>query len=91
MKPYEILNHGIENSQYFSGCGTYGTPYLYCATGIGSTTQEAYEDAVELVYQTIDDAQKLKLPKRIENTDDITYEEDMEDFYCHVSIRFVLQ
>lgn len=50
MKPivdYEIVDHGIVNSQYFQGCGTVFTQYKHCATGIGDDFREAVDDCLE--------------------------------------------
>lgn len=48
---YEILDHGIEHSQYFQGCGTSFTEYVDVATGIGDNAYEALEDALESLAQ----------------------------------------
>ncbi|MFW6129742.1 MAG: hypothetical protein ACOC56_01075 [Atribacterota bacterium] len=61
---YEIINHGYCHSQYFEGQGTAFTEYSYATTGAGDNAKEAYEDAVESVYQICDYADKLNLPKR---------------------------
>lgn len=42
---WEILNHGMEHSQYFQGCGV--AYYTDVATGIGDNAREAYDDALE--------------------------------------------
>jgi hypothetical protein len=44
---HEILDHGVTGSQYFQGCGTYGTEYTEVYTGIGDSAHEALEDALE--------------------------------------------
>ncbi len=44
---FEIIDHGVDHSQYFQGCGTSGTSYTDVATGIGHTPREALEDALE--------------------------------------------
>jgi len=44
---YEIINHGMEHSQYFQGCGTSFTRFTHVWTGIGDSSKEAYNDALE--------------------------------------------
>ena len=44
---YEIIDHGIEWSDYFQGCGCSLTDYDSVATGIGDTPLVAIEDALE--------------------------------------------
>lgn len=44
---HEILNHGVEGSQYFQGCGVSFTRYTEVYTGIGDSAHEALEDALE--------------------------------------------
>ena len=47
MFTFEIVNHGIENDQYFQGCGTAFTDWTYCWTGIGQNLTEAVDDACD--------------------------------------------
>ena len=49
---YEIINHGIEHSQYFQGCGTAFTDYHLVSTGIGDSEYDAAQDALEQLYQS---------------------------------------
>ena len=44
---FEILDHGIDHSQYFQGCGTSFTEFTDVATGIGSSQREAFDNALE--------------------------------------------
>lgn len=48
---FEIVDHGIESSQYFQGCGTTFTDYTDVATGIGDDFKEALDDALESLAQ----------------------------------------
>jgi hypothetical protein len=41
----------LDNSQYYQGCGT--GRYDYSATGIGHTPAEAYEDALDMLFQGV--------------------------------------
>ena len=87
----EIINHGICNCSYFSGCGTTFTEYDTVATGAGDNAKAAYEDAVDILFQSeIEPASLDKLlPKRPRG---ITRRESVplrnsEDVYAYVSIR----
>ena len=45
----QVINHGIEHSQYFQGCGVSFTHYDDCFTGIGASPGKAYNDALEQI------------------------------------------
>lgn len=47
IEDYEIVDHGVQHSQYFQGCGTSHTGYDEVYTGIGDSQKEALEDAAE--------------------------------------------
>ncbi len=53
---YEILNHGVQHNQYFTGCGTYGTEFQEVVTGAGDNAVEAYNDALEAIASQHDSA-----------------------------------
>lgn len=63
---YSIIRHGQDVSDYFPGVSTVGSKYDNVSTGIGQTEQEAYEDAIEGIYQIWDDADLLELPEKLE-------------------------
>jgi hypothetical protein len=44
---FELVDHGIEGSQYFQGCGISFTEFTDIATGCGDDPREAIEDALE--------------------------------------------
>ena len=46
---YELLDHGVDHSQYFQGCGTAHTDYDECATGIGNDPREALDDCLDQI------------------------------------------
>ncbi|CAE7860342.1 unnamed protein product [Symbiodinium microadriaticum] len=48
---FEGLDHGIENPQFFQGCGTSFTSFDHVATGIGDNPAEALEDCLEMIAQ----------------------------------------
>lgn len=51
IEDYEIINHGIEYSDYFQGCGVSFTEFTDVATGIGNSEDEAIADALEQLAQ----------------------------------------
>jgi len=48
---FELIDHGIEHSQYFQGCGVAFTGFANVATGIGDNPAEAIDDCLEQVAQ----------------------------------------
>ena len=63
---FEVVNHGIENFQFFQGCGTAFTRFGNCATGIGDNPAEAVDDCD---YDDCED----------EDYEDIYYDYEFED------------
>jgi hypothetical protein len=47
VEKYEIIDHGVENSDYFQGCGVSFTEFDSVYTGIGDTPAEALDDALD--------------------------------------------
>lgn len=100
MKPivdFEIVDHGIDNCQFFQGCGVNFTEYTDVATGIGMDFAEAIDDCLEnlaqMDYETADMDKRIldmvrkcygkcSLPKRPAVTSKYN-----EDCYYYVSIR----
>jgi hypothetical protein len=80
---YQIVNHGPQNCQEWAGQGTAFTRFKHVETGCGYTALEAYEDAVETIYQVEGSrADKLRLPKRprgIRSSDRIPEQLDFEE------------
>lgn len=60
VEDYEIVDHGIDNSQYFQGCGTAFTEFEEVATGIGDDFAEAIDDCLEMLAQQGWDAEQLE-------------------------------
>jgi len=46
---FELIDHGIEHSQYFQGCGVAFTLFDNVVTGIGDNPAEAIEDCLEQI------------------------------------------
>ena len=90
---YEVVDHGIENSQYFQGCGVCFTSYTDVVTGIGNDFAEALEDALESAAQNgvdVDDIEaEIKHDMGEYPTDSVP--EDAEDCYYYVSLRYTLE
>jgi len=101
MKPiieYQLIDHGIENSQYFQGCGVAFTSFDDVATGIGDTPADAIDDALEQLamggWET-DDLEKRILadegwkafPTSPSVSDQLADEDSESELYYHVSIR----
>lgn len=83
---HEILNHGVDGSQYFPGCGTYGTDYTEVYTGIGDSAYEALNDALEQAATSDWDIDWIPndLSKKITIPEDA---EDASELHHFVSIR----
>ena len=82
MKPireFEIIDHGVEHTQYFQGCGTAYTPYDLCVTGCGDSYAEALEDALENL------AQNEYEVKTIEESAEVMEDKQSPDFHKTVA------
>ena len=51
IEEYEIINHGVDYSCYFQGCGVYFSDFEDVATGIGDSEKDALDDALDLLAQ----------------------------------------
>jgi hypothetical protein len=49
VSAFEIVDHGIEHSQFFQGCGTAFSRFDYVATGCGFSAAEAFSDALDQI------------------------------------------
>lgn len=90
IKDFEIINHGIENEQYFQGCGVAFTKFKNVVTGIGGSEYEAYCDATDqMAVGSDDDLDFTELDKegdKASKKSDIP--EDFNGMYHYVSIRW---
>lgn len=84
---YEIIDHGIDSSDYFQGCGIAHTKFDDVATGIGTSVKEALENAAEdLAVRGYDIPAALAM--EIDSADETDLIADTEgDQYYFVSIR----
>jgi hypothetical protein len=48
---WQLVNHGVDGSQHFPGCGTAYTGYTHVATGCGDNPAEALDDALDMIAQ----------------------------------------
>lgn len=85
----EIINHGYCHSDYFQGCGTYGTKFSEVVTGAGLNAKAAYEDACEQAYQSFDGINLPNRPRGINAKDKVPANCVNEESSCYwyVSIR----
>ncbi len=100
---FELIDHGIEHSQYFQGCGVVFTSFENVVTGIGGNLAEAIDDCLEQVAQAGFETEGMEarimeqegwdaLPKEPEvqfNGDDS--EVLNNELYYHISIRWNTQ
>ena len=93
---YSVIYHGVRNSQYFPGCGAYGTPYENAATGIGCSINEAIEDCLEGIAQqedfdNLDEIEKEIKQKAINDNVDLSeviVTEEMDECWYYFSILY---
>jgi hypothetical protein len=86
---FEVVDHGIDGSQYFQGCGVALTRYEHVATGCGDNFREALDDCLEMMAQS-DDIANLEslIVADIDAYGKESVPEDSEDTYYYVSIRY---
>lgn len=80
---YQIINHGVQNEQYFQGCGVSFTRFTDVSTGIGESACVAMEDALESLAQNDYDVSSIVN----DLSNELTVEEDQADCYHYVSVR----
>lgn len=82
---YEVVDHGVDNAQYFQGCGVAHTQWDDVAVGVGNTPLDAYEDAVEALAQGGWEVDALpERPRGLRRTGDLDLDTDaeMQHFVC---------
>ena len=88
---FEVIDHGIEHSQYFQGCGV--TSFANVVTGIGNNPAEAIDDCLEQIAQCGFDTEgmesRILAQEGLEAIPEApsVAEEDCDAHY-HVSIRW---
>lgn len=100
VSDFELVDHGIEGSQYFQGCGTSHTPFAYVVTGCGDNPREALDDALEIAAQGDPSIDVADLERRILEEEGVeafpetpsasegTEEDEESDTYYYLSIRY---
>lgn len=98
---FQVVDHGIDNSQYFQGCGVALTKYEHVVTGCGDHFDEAIDDALEQIaigtsglidFPSLEQAIKDDLGiKTVSWPSDTVVPEDTEGTYYYVSIRYNLE
>lgn len=82
-----IEDHGIENSQYFQGCGVSHSRWDMVGVGAGSTPREAYNDAVEQLAMSGWDTFEMPSGKGFSDRSSIPRGEDIsEDIYHYFCV-----
>jgi hypothetical protein len=91
---FELVDHGIDNSQYFPGCGVSCTEFEECATGAGNNFAEAVDDALESLAQMgydVDGMEKRilaqELPRKRKLPRKPAVKASWDDCYYYVSLR----
>ncbi len=85
---FEVIDHEIEHSQYFQGCGVAFTSFENVVTGIGDNLAEAIDDCLEQVAQAGFETEGMEA--RImtqEGWEALPITPDVQSIY-HVSIRW---
>jgi hypothetical protein len=93
---FELIDHGIEHSQYFQGCGVAFTGFANVVTGIGDNPAEAIDDCLEQVAQAGFDTEGMEARileqegwEALPTTPDRqAIYGSIDETYYHVSIRW---
>ena len=96
IRDFEVIDHGIELSQCFEGCGLAFTNFEIVVTGIGGNPAEAIDDCLEQMAQAgfETEGMETRIMKQegwesLPTTPDVqTIYGSIEDIYYHVSIRW---
>ena len=97
VSAYELIDHGIDASQYFQGCGTAFTRFSRVVTGCGDNPAEAIEDALEQIACGEDSVDVDALEAQIladegwrEFPTSPSVTDNSDELYYYVSIRYNL-
>lgn len=94
ISDFQIINYGIENTQYFRGISCWFTDFNYCAYDIGNNERDALSAAIDSIYNKHDDIIDISILKKeikkyskknMSKTD-----MENEDLYFHVGILYNL-
>ena len=83
-----IVVHGVHHEQYWRGAGISGTDYRACYSGIGSDSDEAFQDAAEQAVSNGEDDDLLPatIPSDIAAVGDEHSEDHYVDHYVYVTV-----
>lgn len=81
IKKYNIKNYGIESPQYWQGHSILYTNYDDLCIGIGDTEQEAFKDALEILFSSFDIQENKKLSELLEHEYNYHSNPDNSIFY----------
>lgn len=92
VEAFEIVSHGINQSDYFQGCGTAFTEFDEAFTGIGSSEYEAAQDAMDMAASILTWPDKVRAEiesdfdgmSRVEN---IPEEADEAWYYLTIRVK----
>ena len=99
VKEFQLIDHGIDHSQYFQGCGVSFTRYEFVSTGCGNNFQEAMDDCMESIAQNHYGLDMPAFEQAIKDELGVTtaswpegdsVPEDSEECYYYVSVRYNL-
>lgn len=93
---FELIDHGIEGSDYFQGCGVSCTSFGNVVTGIGDNPAEAIDDCLEQIasgtdFNTEGMEQRILAEEgwsELPTAPSVTEEGYSTESYYHVSIRW---
>ena len=57
---FQLIDHGIDHSQYFQGCGIAFTGFANVVTGIGDNPAEAIDDCLEQIAMNSFDTEGME-------------------------------
>ena len=97
VSDFELVDHGIDHSQYFQGCGVSLTSFSEVATGAGHNPASAVDDCLEqmamngvdvegMEKRILKDIGKRSMPKR-----PVVGSKYSDECYYYVSIRYNLE
>lgn len=93
VEEWEVIEHGMMLSDYFSGCGTAFTKFEDVYTGVGDNPRDALADAMEIAGDCGWDFSYVSVEQLSEEPSVSAIEEhtgeDLSDTYYIVSIRLL--
>ena len=94
---FEVIDHGIEHSQCWHGCGVAFTGFANVASGVGDNPAEAIDDCLDQIAQCGFDTEGMESRilrqegwETLPETPTVAGEcgAETDDLYYHVSIRW---